>query len=121
MPNPTAPLPGRLAPDPPSVEHRAAPRYRSARRPALRVVARPTFRCVRAVVRDVSVRGLALLVAERFEPGTVLAVELRERDGEVSGVLTARVRHLRRAPGDLWLVGCSLSRTLTDDELAALL
>ena len=99
--------------------------YRCGRKPLVRVLARPSFTALWAAVREISVRGIRLVVDNPFEPGTVLAIQLQRKLSGLSGILTAQVRQL--IPGEpageagRWLLDCSLSRSLTDDELYTLL
>ncbi len=73
-----------------------------------------------ARVRDVSRHGVGLLAARRFEPGTLLAVELDPSADAAPRLLLARVVHAQSARGRNWLVGCRFLRPLADDEVAAL-
>ena len=99
--------------------------YRCKRRPLVRLLARPSFKAFWASVREISVRGVRLVVDSPFDPGTVLAIQLQRKLSGLSGILTAQVRQL--VPGESlgedgrWLLDCSLSRSLTDDELYTLL
>lgn len=99
--------------------------YVCGRRPLVRVLARPSFTALWASAREISVRGIRLVVDNPFEPGTVLAIQLQRKLSGLSGILTAQVRQL--IPGESvgeagrWLLDCSLSRSLTDDEVYTLL
>jgi hypothetical protein len=87
----------------------------------VRLIAKPSLQAHRALVRDFSVRGLGLLLDQPFEIGTLLAVQLQSRDVGLSGILTGKVRHATPQSDGNWLIGCSLSRPLTDDEIFTLL
>jgi hypothetical protein len=87
----------------------------------VRLLTQPGFQLYRAVVRDISPQGIGLLTEQPFVAGAVLAVLLPRRHTNVSGVLTAQVRRATRLPDGTWLVGCSLSRPLTEKELRTLL
>ncbi len=99
--------------------------YRCGRRPLVRMLARPSFQALWASAREISVRGIRLVVDRPFEPGTVLAIQLQRKLSGLSGILTAQVQQL--LPGESigekgrWLLDCSLSRSLTDDEVYTLL
>ena len=100
---------------------RAYQRRRCERLHTVRLLARPDLQSFWAMVHDVDPQGLGLVLAHPLDEGAVLAVHLRgaRRDG-LSCVLSGRVRHCTRWTGGEWLVGCKLSRPLTDEELAAL-
>jgi hypothetical protein len=71
-------------------------------------------------VRNLSRGGLRLLLPRRFEPGTLLQIEVESvRDGDPVPLL-ARVIHVGpEAPG-VWAVGCAFLRELGRDDLEAL-
>jgi hypothetical protein len=102
-------------------ERRAEPRYACPQVQPVRLVAKPSFRAYRGFLREVSFRGLGLLVEGTLEVGAVLAVQLRSEHTRVSGILTATVRHTTPLPDGTCLVGCSLNRPLSNEELRALL
>jgi hypothetical protein len=99
--------------------------YQCGRKPLVRVLARPSFQALWASAREISMRGIRLVVDRPFEPGTVLAIQLQRKLSGLSGILTAQVQQL--LPGESvgehgrWFLDCSLSRSLTDDELYTLL
>ena len=72
-------------------------------------------------VRDVSRQGIGLLGQTRFEPGTMLTVQLPRGSGLLSTKLTALVRYVRALPGGRWVTGCRLTRSLDTEEMQALL
>jgi hypothetical protein len=75
----------------------------------------------KTTICDVSRAGLGLVLPRRFEPGTVLFVELSLRGGEERRPLLARVvRVVRQAEGG-WLLGCTFSSQLGEDELRRLI
>jgi hypothetical protein len=65
-------------------------------------------------IRDMSQGGLGLLLPRRFEPGTVLFVEL---PGSERRPLLVRVAHAVRLPRGTWLLGCAFSSKLSEGEL----
>lgn len=67
-------------------------------------------------VKDVSRQGVGLVTARRFEPGTVLVLELAETSPPLN-VLTRVVRCVLRAEGT-WLAGCIFLGEVSDDEFA---
>ena len=72
-----------------------------------------------AVTRDTSVTGVGLMSRHPCEVGSQFGVLLQ--DGVFTASLTARVVHIQSLSDGTFLLGCSLSRTLTDREAAILL
>jgi serine/threonine protein kinase len=72
-----------------------------------------------AKIRDVSPSGICLELDRRYEPGTLLSIQMDFLDAGAS--LPASVRWVRQVGPRRWAVGCALSRRLTDAELIALL
>ena len=70
-----------------------------------------------ASVADVSVRGIGLVVNRRFEPGTVLDIELAATRDSRSRSLQAHVVRLTRRAGGKWLLGCALTRKLSEADV----
>jgi len=103
------------------LDRRNRERYPCLRRPTVRVLARPSFQPHHAIVRDVSVRSIGLIVEKSFEPGTILAVQMRKCHAGFSGILSAQVQQASSQPDGTWFLGCTLSRSLTDDEIFQLL
>ena len=103
------------------VDRRTRERYPCLRRPTVRVLARPSFQSYNAIVRDVSVRSIGLVVEKAFAPGTILAVQMQTRHAGFSGILSAQVQHATPQPDGTCFLGCTLSRSLTDDEIFQLL
>jgi hypothetical protein len=86
--------------------------------PMLKFLVRPSFQSYRAVARDVSRRGISLYVTRELTVGSRLALYARGRHRGHSCLLTARVVYANRQ-GVNWLIGCELSRPLSDGELSA--
>src|SRR5438105_4081508 len=73
-----------------------------------------------ADVRDISATGIGLRVRRRFDPGSMLFVELINRQDESTHLLPVTVIHATETENSQWLLGCTFARTLTDTELAEL-
>jgi hypothetical protein len=73
-----------------------------------------------ARLRDVSTTGLCLLVSRRFEPGTLLEIDVQNAAGDAPSTLVARVVRVNRQAGGDWAVGCAFATPLSEAELAAL-
>jgi serine/threonine protein kinase len=74
------------------------------------------------VVRDVSLGGIGVLLARRFEPGTELVIELGGGQPDIPPrKLQTRVVRVEPEVAGHWLHGCVFLTPLTEDELPALL
>jgi hypothetical protein len=69
---------------------------------------------------DVSVGGIGLRLARRFEPGTLLAMSLFGSGVESVRMVLARVRRVCPS-GSCWLLGCAWTNELDTTELRSLL
>src|SRR5436853_589958 len=73
-------------------------------------------------VRDISRSGVGLLLRHRFEPGTVLTIELRGSGGPLLRATTVRVVHataVMDGPTSSWLHGCTFDRPLSAEAVEA--
>src|SRR4051812_18176501 len=110
--NPTPPDPG------------GAERRTDVRRPtSIRIVCYPTGAPVterrQVRLRNVSIKGLALVADRRWEKGTELVVELPGADERtVQG--RAHVVHSTPQLGGLFLIGCILDVPLTEAQITAM-
>ena len=73
-----------------------------------------------AVIQDISGTGVRLRLAHRFEPGSVLALEVPDKTVG-AGTLYAKVVWVREAGPSRWAVGCVFKRELDNGELETLL
>jgi PilZ domain len=71
-------------------------------------------------IRDISSQGIALLLQQRFEPDSFLTVEVENRAQTSALAIQVRVVRTTPQPG-CWLIGCTFSRELSEEELQALL
>jgi serine/threonine protein kinase len=71
-------------------------------------------------VHDLSPRGVGLVISRRFEPGTMLRVDL-ESSGGTARELPARVVNVRSEAAGHWFHGCVFPEPLTDADLRDLL
>lgn len=69
-----------------------------------------------AGTRDISQGGIAIVLARRFEPGTVFGVRFHGATHE----LTVRVVNVRAEEGGHWLHGCQFATPLTPAQLFVL-
>jgi hypothetical protein len=70
-------------------------------------------------LRDISVGGVGVVLARRFEPGAVLSIELSDREGNPFTLL-GRVARVRLLPEGSWLLGCAFVSLLSPEEVETL-
>jgi len=73
-----------------------------------------------ADIRDISATGIGLTVRRRFDPGSVLLVELVCSFDASTHLIPLTVVHATEADNGHWLLGCNFPRTLSQAELADL-
>jgi len=73
------------------------------------------------VIRDLSIGGVGVLVARRFELGTELHIELSAGPGVPPRRLVARVVRVVPEKTGHWIHGCAFAQQLSEDELAMLI
>lgn len=74
-----------------------------------------------AKVLNLSPKGLALLVPETIEVGTLLSLELQSLSGTTKVTRLASVTRLIPQQAGEWSVGCNFISRLTDQEMLSLL
>jgi hypothetical protein len=74
-----------------------------------------------AVVRDMSTGGLGLVVNRRFEPGTLLIVDVHDVEQTTNRSLLVRVVHAVRDLDNAWFLGCSFPSAMSEAELLSLM
>lgn len=74
-----------------------------------------------ATVRDLSTGGVGIVVNRRFEPGTLLSIELQDAEQTVNRILLVRVVRVLSEDDGRWLLGCAFTAKLTEGELLALM
>jgi c-di-GMP-binding flagellar brake protein YcgR len=72
-----------------------------------------------AGVRNISQGGISLLLGSSFEPGEMLSIELPGAEEGNTYTVLACVVHVRPQNDDEWVVGCTFSRELGDEDLQA--
>jgi subtilisin-like proprotein convertase family protein len=101
-----------------STSRRAWVRYRCAQPAQLHVP--DSYRCQSVTVLDLSRGGVGLLLKTPVERGTLIHLELRDRD-DTSYELTAEVKHVAQEGDGTWRCGCEFAWTLSEAELQVLL
>lgn len=73
-----------------------------------------------AGIRDISLTGIALFVADPFDDGQLLTIELWHDGYGLTRKYLVEVRHADICcPNDSWLHGCRFARPLHADDLSA--
>lgn len=118
--DPSAPkAPKPVASQPPGSERRAAIRFASTVKGSCQLI-NSEEECWPAKVLDISATGFGMILGRRFEPGTLLSVELQGTGAWQTRTLIARVVRVKTQPGRKWLIGCLFKSPLSEDELEAL-
>jgi hypothetical protein len=102
-------------------DRRRVRRYLCRSRPELSVRVQASSGRMFAVLRDISPRGIGLLVDGFVKPEMILEIDLPNVSGQQPLILTARVRHAVSLPDQSTLLGCSLERELCLEDVLALL
>ena len=71
-------------------------------------------------VRNISRGGINLLTNRRFEPGSLLSVELPGPTEQAPFTVLAYVVHVTDQGDNSWAIGCSFACELADEELGSL-
>jgi hypothetical protein len=99
-----------------TAERRKAQRHRPHARVSWRVLGDRDSRGT-AELKDISTHGLALIADRSCKAGTVLVVELQgAADAEP---MLLRAEWVKQQSGNKWQIGCSLTSSLTEQELRA--
>jgi hypothetical protein len=70
-------------------------------------------------VRNFSRSGIGVVIQRRFEPGTILIVEMENKSQTFSQTLQVQVVHTM-PQADCWFLGCTFLEELTEEEVKAL-
>jgi hypothetical protein len=70
-----------------------------------------------ARMQDVSRGGVRLQVERRFEPGTILSIQVESSEYDAPPALLARVIHVNAEAGGTWTLGCRFARELSEKDL----
>src|SRR5262245_2106367 len=74
-----------------------------------------------AVVRDISRRGIGLLVGQEVRPDQLLMMPVGDSARQRSHLKSMRVIHTMPTGDGRWSVGCSFLQPFTEDELGTIL
>jgi serine/threonine protein kinase len=103
------------------VERRTAVRHAADLQGSCQATARYLESIWPATVCDISTQGLGLRLPRRFEPGSILTVEMHSKDRRTHRALIVRVVRITRQAPDAWNAGCTFLQPLGNDELRELL
>jgi hypothetical protein len=68
---------------------------------------------------DVSLGGIKLLSAHKFERGTILKIKTTPDDPDQPFFMTAEVRYATPMPEGNWIMGCAFEKELSEKDLLA--
>jgi hypothetical protein len=117
MPDPILSASDPAAPPLVAVERRAAERFGAEALVSCRPLVLSQKETMAALLKDVSTQGVSLILRHRFEPGTMLVVDLSDLTGEPPTPLLARVVHVRAHGAGKWQHGCALQKELNERQL----
>jgi hypothetical protein len=72
-------------------------------------------------IRDIGAGGFQLLLSRRFEPGTLLVVDVHDGQGQATRMILARVVRVTSLARGRWVLGCAFTVPMTPDDLDSLL
>jgi hypothetical protein len=104
----------------PAVHRQASVRYAPTAKTSCRVVGVVQGAPEPVKILDVSADGVSLLLHQRFDPGTLLAVELSNSDRSLTRLQLVRVVHAHEL-GTGYVVGGAFANPLSGEEIQALL
>src|SRR5262249_41954365 len=107
-------------PAPSEEERRRARRYPSI--VPVRCATVDNFRNrIRGLLRDVSTTGALMRLPRRFEPGTLVVVEVLGEQEKVTQTVVVTVRWVKKVAAKEWTLGCSFDKEIAETDLNALL
>jgi hypothetical protein len=74
-----------------------------------------------APIQNISPHGMAIVLDRRVDPGTLVAVELLNRNRNFWHLKLLRVVHVTPRHDERWIVGSAFLKQFTDDEFTSLL
>jgi hypothetical protein len=111
---------GLFGSTPDRTDRRATVRYPSEQEGACQPFGGDTELRWSAKIQNVSADGLGLVLNRRFEPRTLLLVELRGTGQTAARLLLVRVVRAQKVSARAWMVGCVFARRLTHEDCEAL-
>jgi hypothetical protein len=102
----------------PARDRRAAERHASDALISCHPLALSRKDSLAALVKDVSTRGMNLILKHQFTPGTMLVIDLGDLGGSAPAPVLARVVHVTPRTDGKCVIGCALQKELTEQQLA---
>ena len=112
---------GPLAQTQCDIDLREVPRYGCPDRPGVRVSVRPNFVPTTVVVKDISTKGVGLLIDSYLAPGSCLALPWMYGPPERWRTLRANVVRLSPRRDGGWVAGCVFQERLEPCDIEAFL
>jgi PilZ domain len=97
------------------VERRAAIRFQSNQEAWCAIDSEPRRAWGR--VKDISVRGIGLLLDREVKPGTHLVVEIQSKIQPLPTRVPSHVVRCQKHSSTTWVVGCEFEIPLSEDDL----
>jgi hypothetical protein len=113
------PLDARGVPSDPAEERRVWLRFSANLNIRCEQVVGESEARVYAVISDISRGGVQMIAPRRFEPGTVLSVELPSPEGQTPLAVLACVIRAQPYGDSEWTMGCRFSSELNEEQLQA--
>jgi hypothetical protein len=102
------------------MDQRAVVRYPCTLKTCFQLIGRDTDAGWPATIQNLSSGGIGLVLARRFEPGTLLSFRLEAVSEGSSHTVLARVVRVSPRFNGGWTLGCIFTRKLEVDEVQAL-
>jgi hypothetical protein len=74
-----------------------------------------------ALIRDLSTSGIGIVINRRFEPGTLLTVDLEDAERTTQRSLLVRVVRISQENPASWVHGCTFTYKMSEAELLDLM
>ena len=116
-PSPSDQLPAALPAS--EGDRRVWVRYPSRRATYCRCAANEDDQFLPAQACDISLGGVKLLSAYKFERGTILLIGRLDDGSQKAGLVRAQVRYAIPTPEEKWIMGCAFLEELGEEELLA--
>ena len=104
----------------PEAERRRFVRYCCAPYPRVRSLVQPEMQFREGLLKDVSTRGLCLILDDAPEVGKGLIVQLPGRQRGTSLGRLVQVKYVESDGAGRWLVGCEMRTALSNEQLRLL-
>lgn len=103
--------------EPTGIERRVATRYPCSLMTSCRLLAAVRGGASPARVRNISATGISLVIGRNFDPGDLLAIELKHTTRNVARTLQVRVVYCIEHPSGESILGGRFVQTMNSDEM----